>query len=78
MGNVEKKLKQLKDQIRELFRLAEEAESCGQLLRQQAESHQRLLADANLTEEQLDAVLAEKPQPSLPNQTGFAITEGLM
>jgi len=78
MGSLEEKRKRFKAQISELYRLAEEAESCAKLLRQQAETHEEILADENLTEATLDEFLAEKPKPHFSANGAFSITEGLM
>jgi hypothetical protein len=79
MGNMEEKRQQFKAQINEIYRLADEAESCAKLLRQQAQSHEAILADEKLTEEKLDSLLAEKPQRSFSPLSGsFIVTEGLM
>lgn len=76
--SLEEKRERFKAQISELFRLAEEAEACASLLRQQAASHQELLEDKNLTEEQLDALLADKPERRFKHKGQFVVTEGLM
>lgn len=78
MGNIDEKRKRFQAQIDELYRLAEEAESCAKLLRQQAESHAELLADESLSEEKLDSLLAEPPKRQLNPIGGFVVTEGLM
>lgn len=78
MANLDEKRTRFRAQIAELHRLADEAISCAQLLRQQAQSHEALLADKNLTEKQLDELLAEKPDPPFHPHGGFVVTEGLM
>lgn len=78
MGSLEEKRKRFKAQISELYRLAEEAEGCAKLLRQQAETHEEILADEDLTEETLDKFLAEKPKPHFAANGAFSVTEGLM
>lgn len=77
MGSLEEKRQRFKAQVSELYRLAEEAEACANLLRQQAASHAELLEDDSLTEEKLDSLLADKPKRF--NASGaFSLTEGLM
>lgn len=78
MGNLDEKRERFRAQIAELHRLADEAASCARLLRQQAESHEELLSDENLTEQQLDELLAEKTEASFNPYGGFVLTEGLM
>lgn len=78
MGNLEEKRKRFKSQIAELYRLAEEAEGCAKLLRQQAKSHEELLSQEDFTEEQLDKLLADKPKPNFSPGGPFIVTEGLM
>lgn len=78
MGSLEEKRKRFKAQISELYRLAEEAESCAKLLRQQAESQEELLSDDGLSEERLDQLLAEEPKRKFNPAGGFVLTEGLM
>lgn len=78
---MDEKREQFRAQIRELHRLAEEAESCAQLLRQQAEKHESILEQDGLTEQQLDALLAEKPDRTFDPQNTPAVfrpAEGLM
>lgn len=78
MGSMDEKRERFKAQISELYRLADEAESCAKLLRQQAESHEEILADEGLTEEKLDSLLADKPARKFSPNGAFVITEGLM
>lgn len=77
MGNLAEKKERFQAQIQELNRLADEAEACAQLLRQQAQQHQRILDEDDLTEEKLDSLLAERDQPDFP-AGAFRLTEGLM
>ena len=77
MGCLQEKRRRFQQQISELYRLADEAESSSKVLRQQAESHEALLQDENLSEERLDSLLAEKPEPT--NEPGsIVVTERLM
>ncbi len=78
MGSIEEKRKRFQAQVDELYRLADEAESCAKLLRQQAESQEQLLADPDLTEEKLDSLLADKPARRFNPSGAFVVTEGLM
>jgi hypothetical protein len=78
MGSIDEKRKRFKAQIAELYRLADEAESCATLLRQQAQSQEEVLEDENLTEEKLDEFLAEKPERRFAPNGAFIVTEGLM
>jgi uncharacterized membrane protein affecting hemolysin expression len=78
MGSLEEKRQRFKAQISELYRLAEEAEACASLLRQQAASHAELLEDDDLTEEKLDSLLADEPKQRFKPAGGFVLTEGLM
>ena len=79
MGSIDEKRTRFQAQIDELYRLAEEAEACAKLLRQQADSHAELLADEELSEEKLDSLLAEEqPKRNLSPIGGFIVTEGLM
>lgn len=76
--NLEEKRERFKTQISELYRLAEEAQACAQLLREQAASHEELLQNANLTEQQLDSLLADEPAYKFKSNGAFVLTEGLM
>lgn len=78
MGIMEEKRTRFQAQIAELFRLAEEAESSAKLLRQQAEIHQKMLRDPNLSEDQLDAMLAEKTELPEIGKAKVQVTERLM
>lgn len=78
MGSLEEKRERFQAQIAELRRLAEEAEACAQLLRDQADSHAKLLEDESLTEERLDRLLADKPKREILSKGVFSLTEGLM
>ena len=78
MGSLEEKRERFKAQISELYRLAEEAEACADLLRQQAASHAELLEDENLSEEKLDSLLADEPERKFKPPGSFVLTEGLM
>lgn len=75
--SLEEKRKRFQSQIAELYRLAEEAELCASLLRQQAESHEKLLEDGDLTEQKLDTLLADEPKQRF-NPGKFVVTERLM
>jgi hypothetical protein len=78
MGRLEEKRQRFQAQIAELYRLADEAEACANLLRQQAATHAELLKDDGLTEEKLDSLLADESKHRFnPNGT-FSLTEGLM
>lgn len=76
--SLEEKRERFKSQISELYRLAEEAQACAAILREQAASHEKLLEDDDLTEEQLDSLLADKPKQRFKPTGGFVLTEGLM
>ena len=78
MGSLQEKRQAFKAQIAELYHLADEAESCAKLLRQQAQSHEELLQDENLTEAQLDELIAERPNRTFNPHGGFRVTERLM
>ncbi len=81
MESMDVKREQFQGQIRELYRLAEEAEACARLLRQQATKHQNLLDSDDLTEDQLDELISEKPEQTFepPNASAtFRPAEGLM
>ncbi len=78
MGSLKEKRQRFQAQITELRRLADEAEACAQLLRDQADSHALLLEDESLTEERLDRLLADKPKPQFLSNGAFMVTEGLM
>ncbi len=64
-------------QISELNRLADEAQACADLLRQQAEKYRRILESEDLTQERLNSLLAERQPPPVSN-AAFRLTEGLM
>lgn len=78
MGRLEEKRERFKAQISELYRLAEEAELCATLLRQQAAAHEELLQNEHLPEEELDKLLAEEPRQRFSPTGNFVVTEGLM
>lgn len=74
---LEEKKEQLRSQIHELQRLADEATACAQLLRQQADKYQEVLDKPDLSAKDLDSLLAERTKPELP-VGAFRLTEGLM
>lgn len=76
-SSFEEKRQRFQQQISELYRLADEAELCANLLRQQADTHKALLEDDTLTETQLDSLLSEKPKQKF-TPGAFVVTEGLM
>lgn len=78
MGTLAEKKERFRSQIHELNRLADEAEACAQLLRQQADQYQEILDQEDLSEEKLDSLLAEPTtKPDYPTGA-FRLTEGLM
>ena len=64
-------------QINELFRLADEAESCARILRQQAERFQDALDDGSITEEALQSMLDEREKWKLRSES-LRVTDSLM
>ncbi len=67
----------LQEQVDELFRLAEEAESCARLLRQEARRYQQALDDDNLDQELVEKMIAERKRfRAVPNR--YRITDNLM
>ena len=78
MGSLQEKRQRFQAQIAELYRLADEAEACADLLRQQAASHAEILEDDDLTEEKLDSLLADQPKQRFNANGAFSLTEGLM
>ncbi len=77
MGTYAESLARFEAQIQELERLANEAQACAELLRQQAQSHRERLDSGELTLQELESLLAERDTPSPLNGT-FKLTEGLM
>ncbi len=65
---------QYQEQINHLFRLAEEAESCAKLLRQEAQRHQKALDAGDIDEQTLQAMISEREAHSV----NLRITDSLM
>lgn len=64
-------------QINELFRLADEAESCARIMRQQAERFQMSLDDGSITEEAFKSMMEEREQWTLRSES-LRVTDSLM
>ncbi|MGE0492829.1 MAG: hypothetical protein AB7S38_26695 [Vulcanimicrobiota bacterium] len=64
-------------QINELFRLADEAESCARIMRQQAERFQESLDDGSITEEALKSMMEEREKWTLRSDS-LRVTDSLM
>ena len=68
---------QFQEQVRHLFRLADEAQACAELLRQEAQRFQRALEDESVDEEQLRRMMRERDNV-IPDLNRFRVTDRLM
>ena len=67
----------LQEQIAQLQRLADEAQSCAELLRMEAERYQRALSDDSVSDEELDRLMTERAE-LIPDLSKFKVTDRLM
>lgn len=65
-------------EVRELFRLADEAEACAKLLRQEAQRYQKALDDGELSDDELRKLMEKRQQLTIPNPAAVRITDNLM
>lgn len=66
-----------REQVQHLFRLADEAQACAELLRQEAERYQRALDDESLDEDELRRLMHERDN-EVPDLNRFRVTDRLM